>query len=281
MALRQLKRILPAFSDPIGDLQTVRPLPSPQIDVLDPFLFLNHHGPQIYAKKNQGLPFGPHPHRGFQTVTFIVEGDIAHKDSAGHESVIERGGAQWMSAGKGLIHEEVSSDNFKLHGGPLEILQLWVNLPAKDKFSVPYYKGLQQQEIPHIKSDDGQVQVQVIAGLFAAQAGAFQPSTDLTVLMLHMKGDGVIQLQIPGLRQIFFYVVRGSLQVNGVTVNKMNLVEFTTAGQQINVSATTDSLVLVCHAVPYNEPIVSSGPFVMNTTEEIRQAYADYQAGRF
>ncbi len=93
----------------------------------------------------------------------IIEGDIAHKDSAGHESVIERGGVQWMSAGKGIVHEEVSSDNFKLHGGPLEILQLWVNFPAKDKFSAPYYKGLQQQEIPRVESDDGRVQVQIIA----------------------------------------------------------------------------------------------------------------------
>ncbi len=223
----------------------------------------------------------PHPHRGFQTVTFIVDGDIAHKDSAGHESVIERGGIQWMSAGKGIVHEEISSDKFKLQGGPLEILQLWVNLRAQDKFSAPYYKGLQRSEIPFVVSDNGRVQVQVIAGLFAAQQGPFEPSTDLTVLMLHLKTGGVTELQISSERQVFFYVVRGSLQVNGVTVNKMSLVEFTSDGQQIKLSATTETLLLVCHAVPYNEPIVSSGPFVMNTTEEIRQAYADYQAGRF
>ena len=110
--------------------------------MVDPFIFLNHHGPQNYGPDNSGLPFGPHPHRGMETVTIIIEGDIAHKDSAGNNSVIESGGVQWMTAGKGLIHEEVSSDEFKEKGGPLEILQLWVNLPARLKMTEPKYKGL-------------------------------------------------------------------------------------------------------------------------------------------
>lgn len=281
MNTRAIKNIFPAFADPIADLLTVRPIPSPKISVLDPFLFLNHHGPQIYPENNQGLPFGPHPHRGFQTVTFIIEGDIAHKDSAGNESIIERGGVQWMSAGKGIVHEEISSTDFKKRGGPLEILQLWVNLPAKDKFSVPYYKGLQRHQIPVVLTDSERVQVQIIAGDFAGTLGPFQPSTDLAVLMFDLKKDGTTQIQIPKRRQIFFYVVRGSVQVNEVTVSETNLVEFAFTGQQINLSASTDALVLICHADPYGEPIVSSGPFVMNTAEEIRQAYEDYRAGRF
>src|ERR687890_211108 len=131
MAGRTLRRLHRAVSDDIADLRTQRPLPNDQIDQIDPFLFLNHHGPQVYGPNNHGLPFGPHPHRGFETVTFILEGELAHLDSGGHESVIRAGGVQWMTAGRGLIHAELSPEGFRRTGGPLDILQLWVNLPAR------------------------------------------------------------------------------------------------------------------------------------------------------
>src|SRR5690606_16910570 len=125
----------------------------PRVEQVDPFLFLNHHGPQTYGANNRGLPFGPHPHRGFETVTFILQGELAHRDSAGHESVIRRGGVQWMTAGSGLVHAEVSPDEFKRVGGPLEILQLWVNLPGRLKMTRPRYTGLQGDEIPALSVD--------------------------------------------------------------------------------------------------------------------------------
>ena len=131
----------PAIRDDIGDLTTRRPLPGPGLDQLDPFLFLNHHGPQVYPANNRGLPFGPHPHRGFETVTFILEGSLAHADSAEHQSVIHAGGVQWMTAGSGIVHAEVSPPEFLHDGGPLEILQLWINLPASLKMSEPRYVG--------------------------------------------------------------------------------------------------------------------------------------------
>jgi len=131
MTNRTIKRQHPAYRDDIADLSTIRPLPGPGVEQIDPFLFLNHHGPQTYPPRNQGLPFGPHPHRGFETVTFILEGELAHLDSGGGESIIRAGGVQWMTAGRGLVHAEVSPDGFKQQGGPLEILQLWVNLPSR------------------------------------------------------------------------------------------------------------------------------------------------------
>src|SRR5512140_3068636 len=130
---RSVHNIHRAERDDIADLTTRRPLPSRSIGELDPFLFLNHHGPQVYPPGSNGLPFGPHPHRGFETVTFILEGELAHRDSGGHESIIGPGGVQWMTAGSGLIHEEVSPEDFKRRGGLMEILQLWVNLPASLK----------------------------------------------------------------------------------------------------------------------------------------------------
>src|SRR5690606_11862264 len=136
---RTVKTIHYPLRDDIGDLRTVRPLPNPKLPHLDPFLFLNHHGHQFYPPHNLGLPFAPHPHRGFETVTVVLKGDIAHRDSAGHESIINEGGIQWMTAGRGIVHEEVSSEEFKQHGGELEILQLWVNLPKSLKMTEPRY----------------------------------------------------------------------------------------------------------------------------------------------
>src|SRR4051812_46158212 len=173
--MRNIKKLHQPVSAPVGDLATLRVLPNRTIDYLDPFLFLNHHGPQVYQPGNRGLPFGPHPHRGMETVTFIIDGDISHKDSSGHESVINSGGVQWMTAGSGLIHAEVSSDTFKKEGGPLEILQLWINLPAKLKMTQPFYKGLQKEEIPFLVKNSDSVKIDLIAGSFENNKAAFNP----------------------------------------------------------------------------------------------------------
>lgn len=282
MALRNITQIYHSFSDPIADLETVRPIPSPLIEMIDPFLFLNHHGPQVYKPNNRGLPFGPHPHRGFQTVTFIIDGDIAHRDSAGHESVIDAGGVQWMSAGRGLTHEEVSSEKFKKFGGPLEVLQLWINLPARLKMSEPYYLGLQAHEIPVIKKHDNQVQIQMISGEFESIKGPFVPSTDIFIQTIKIKGDAELKLEIADHKNIFFYVVRGAVDVNGKNVIKTNLVEFGFKGTELIIKGiAAESFILLCASTPLKEPVVSQGPFVMNTEAEIRQAIMDYQMGRF
>src|SRR5688500_12240358 len=130
----------------IADLVTRQAIPNHGLEQVDPFLLLNHHGPQVYPPDNRGLPFGPHPHRGFETVTFIVEGSLLHRDTGGHQSAIGEGGVQWMTAGRGLEHAEESTEDFLREGGPLEILQLWVNLPSRLKFSEPRYVGLQKSE---------------------------------------------------------------------------------------------------------------------------------------
>src|ERR1700741_5011352 len=148
ITIRTIEGVYPAQRDDIADLVTRRPVPGPHIDQVDPFLFLNHHGPQVYRPGNAGLPFGPHPHRGFETVTFILDGELMHRDSGGHESVITAGGVQWMTAGSGLVHAELSPERFLREGGRLEILQLWVNLPARLKMTRPRYQGVQREQIP-------------------------------------------------------------------------------------------------------------------------------------
>jgi redox-sensitive bicupin YhaK (pirin superfamily) len=269
-----------AVNAPIADLVTYRAIPTQSVEYIDPFLFLNHHGPQVYRPKNNGLPFGPHPHRGFETVTFILEGDILHKDSGGHESVIQAGGIQWMTAGSGLIHAEVSSNEFKQIGGPLEILQLWVNLPAKFKMTEPRYIGLQQNEIPTTELAEG-VTVHAVSGDWSGTAGAVKPLADVALAWVDFSEGATITLPIAASRSIFFYVVRGSVRVNGTEAFARELVEFGRDGDELAIEALTDSVILLGHAEPFGEPVVSAGPFVMNTEGEIRQAYADYQQGKF
>ncbi len=278
--MRTVKQQHRAVSAPIADLVTYRALPTASIEYVDPFLFLNHHGPQVYRPHNNGLPFGPHPHRGFETVTFILEGDILHKDSSGHESVIEAGGIQWMTAGSGLIHAEVSSENFKQTGGPLEILQLWVNLPAKDKMTAPRYIGRQRDEIPTVTLDGG-VRIHAVSGEWAGTAGAVQPLADVQLAWLELPAGSRAVLPIAAERSIFFYTVRGTLRVNGTETEARQLAEFNHDGDELALEASTDALVLLGHARPFGEPVVSGGPFVMNTEAEIQQAYTDYRRGAF
>jgi redox-sensitive bicupin YhaK (pirin superfamily) len=269
-----------AVNAPIADLVTYRAIPTQSVEYIDPFLFLNHHGPQVYRPKNNGLPFGPHPHRGFETVTFILEGDILHKDSGGHESVIQAGGIQWMTAGSGLIHAEVSSNEFKQTGGPLEILQLWVNLPAKFKMTEPRYIGLQQNEIPTAELTEG-VTVHAVSGDWSGTVGAVKPLADVALAWVNFSEGATITLPIAASRSIFFYVVRGSVRVNGTEAFARELVEFGHDGDELAIEVLTDSVILLGHAEPFGEPVVSAGPFVMNTEGEIQQAYADYQQGKF
>jgi redox-sensitive bicupin YhaK (pirin superfamily) len=281
MSARTIKRLHPAVRDDIGDLVTQRPLPNHLLDQVDPFLFLNHHGPQTYPPHNGGLPFGPHPHRGFETVTFILAGELAHRDSAGHESVIRAGGVQWMTAGRGVVHAEVSPRAFMETGGPLEILQLWVNLPSTLKMTEPRYTGLQRDQIPVLELEGGNVRMQLVSGTYGGVTGPIESLTGVFMSTVEMKAgsrftmDGLLE------RNLFLYVVRGVIQIATDTISPFHLVEFDLVGDELEIRAEQDCVLLLGHALPIGEPVVSHGPFVMNTREEISQAIIDYQAGRF
>lgn len=281
MTGRTIRALHPAYRDDIADLVTRRPLPGPALQQVDPFLFLNHHGPQTYPPNNRGLPFGPHPHRGFETVTFILEGELSHLDSGGHESVIRAGGVQWMTAGSGLVHAELSPEAFKRAGGPLEILQLWVNLPAALKFSPPRYVGLQRDEIPVATLDGGRVEAEVIAGEIGGVRGPYDPLHDIVMVTLRLKAGGEVSLPASADRNVFLYVVRGDVSVGGGPARAQHLVELNSDGDTVDIAAVTDAFVVFGHARPFREPVVSHGPFVMNTREQIIEAIQDYNAGKF
>ncbi len=278
---RPVLRQHPAQRDDIGDLVTRRPLPGPGLPQVDPFLFLNHHGPQTYRPGNGGLPFGPHPHRGFETVTFILEGELAHLDSGGHESIIRAGGVQWMTAGSGLIHAEISPAAFKRAGGPLEILQLWVNLPGRLKMTRPAYVGLQQADIPAIRLDDGRATVNLISGSFDGREGPIVSRTGVAMMTVALDPGATVTLPAPVGRAVFLYVVAGALSVGGTAVEPWHLIEVGAQGDHVVLAASTRATILYGHADPIGEPVVAHGPFVMNTPQEINAAIHDYNAGLF
>ena len=279
MSDKNVRRVHPALRDDIGDLITQRPVPSAHLDQVDPFLFLNHHGPQTYPPHNRGLPFGPHPHRGFETVTFILDGLLAHRDSAGHESIIRAGGVQWMTAGSGLIHAEISPREFLETGGPLEILQLWVNLPSRLKMTRPNYIGLQAADIPTFTTEGG-VTIEPVSGEWAGIEAPIQSLIDVQLAVARLPAGSTLELPIAAGRNVFFYVVSGQAAVEGTTVPRWTLATIGD-GDVLRVQAQSDTVVLLGHAQPIGEPVFAHGPFVMNTRDEIIQAVQDYQAGKF
>jgi quercetin 2,3-dioxygenase len=280
MRTRTIKAQHLALRDDIGDLITRRPLPSRTLAQVDPFLFLNHHGPQVYGPNNRGLPFGPHPHRGFETVTFILEGSLSHSDTGGHESIIHAGGVQWMTAGSGLVHAELSPEEFKRSGGQMEILQLWVNLPSRLKMTAPRYVGLQRDQIPSIAIDSA-VTLNLVSGRWHEHQGAIEPLLDIFMSSLEFAPGGRVSFEVQARRNIFLYLIRGDLRIGERLVPEHHLIQFNNDGERLDLFSPAGGKVLFGHAEPLGESVVAHGPFVMNTREEIHQAIQDYQAGRF
>lgn len=276
MSARPLLSVHKARREDIGDLVTRRPVPGPGLEQVDPFLFLNHHGPQTYPPGNHGLPFGPHPHRGFETVTFILQGNLAHRDTGGGESVVEAGGVQWMTAGRGLIHAELSPESFKREGGPLEILQLWVNLPARLKLTEPNYVPVAAEEIPAVEPAPGVV-MRTVSG---SEGAAVSSLTGVMLAMVELAPGSSATLPAPAGRSVFFYTVGGAARIGPDEVPEHHLAQVGD-GEGVKVSCASGCLILYGHADPIGEPVVAHGPFVMNTREEILQALQDYQSGVF
>jgi hypothetical protein len=277
---KQVIEIHEAVFEPIADLSTWRAMPTHSLNHIDPFLFLNHHGPQRYEPGNNGLPFGPHPHRGFETLTFVIQGDITHKDSVSGESVINEGGIQWMTAGSGLIHSEVSSEEFKRKGGMEEVIQIWMNLPARLKMTKPNYTGLQKDKIPAIPFDNGKGTLNLTSGTFDGISGPVDSLTELFTSTIDMKKGAAFFHEMTEGSSVLLYVIDGFLGIDGSTAKKNQLVQMSIEGNAVSFEALEDSKILFCFGMPFNEPIVAQGPFVMNTQEEIYQAFSDYQSGK-
>jgi redox-sensitive bicupin YhaK (pirin superfamily) len=232
------------------------------------------------ARKPRGV--GEHPHRGFETVTIVYEGEVEHRDSTGAGGIIGRGDVQWMTAASGILHEEFHSHEFTRKGGTLEMVQLWVNLPAKDKMAAPGYQTLLDADIPVVTLPDNAGTVRVIAGEHAGQRGPAHTFTPIDVWDVRLNQGHITKFLVPQGRTLALIVLRGTVQVNAEqAAREAQLVLFDRAGDAIAIEANSDAILLLLGGEPIDEPIAGYGPFVMNSEEEIRQAIADFNGGRF
>jgi redox-sensitive bicupin YhaK (pirin superfamily) len=264
-------------AQPAPGLIVDRPLPGPEIDYLDPFLMLDHFGPDEVAPGEQG-GLNPHPHRGFETVTLMLEGAMEHHDSQGNRGVIRPGGVQWMTAARGIVHAEYREAEFARRGGRLHGIQLWVNLPRAQKMRDPGYQDLSPERIPVVPVARGEVRV--IAGSFAGVDGPAHTFTPLAVLHVRLQPAGAADIPIPHTWSTGAYVISGTVTAAGQRIGEREMALFGTGSGGIALQAETDAEILLLAGAPIGEPVVSWGPFVMTTREEIMQAQRDYALGR-
>ena len=249
---------------------------------VSPFLLLDHAGPMHFDAGTRPRGVGQHPHRGFETVTIVYQGEVEHKDSTGAGGRIGPGDVQWMTAASGILHEEFHSQEFTRRGGMLEMVQLWVNLPARDKMSAPRYQTLLDADIPQVELADGAGRLRVIAGEYVGRRGPAQTVTPMDVWDLHLNEGGKSDFTLPAGRTLALIVLKGTVMVNAVTVARRGqLVVLDGEGERVALEANNDATVLLLSGEPIDEPIAGYGPFVMNTQAEIRQAMLDFNSGRF
>lgn len=250
--------------------------------LLNPFLLLDRAGPTKFKPTNSPGGVGEHPHRGFETVTIVYEGEVAHHDSTGKGGEIGPGDVQWMTAAKGILHKEYHSKNFAKNGGVLDMVQLWVNLPAKDKMSKPGYQAITASMIPKVQLANDLGYMRVIAGDYNGTKGAAKTFSPVDVWDFHLKTGGAITVPAVQYRYVGLIVVHGEVILNGEQViTESELAILDKHGEEFTLEATKDSIVLYLSGEPINEPVVGYGPFVMNSREEIMQASLDYSHGRF
>lgn len=283
-----LKKMLGVYSAPrahwVGDGFPVRSLFSygNHGAALSPFLLLDHAGPASFEPAAQPRGVGVHPHRGFETVTIVYEGEVEHRDSTGAGGLIGPGDVQWMTAGAGILHEEFHSHAFTERGGRLEMVQLWVNLPARDKSVAPGYQTLVDGQIPSVELPGGSGRVRVIAGAFGNSQGPARTFTPINVWDLRLKAGSTTELRAKPGHTLALVVLHGTVLVNdGEVVREGQLVHFDREADLVRLEANNDATVLWLEGEPIEEPVVGHGPFVMNSEAEIREAIADFNAGRF
>ncbi len=283
-----MKNIIGIYTSPrahwVGDGFPVRTLFSYDnlAKHISPFLLLDHAGPAEFTPTTERRGVGQHPHRGFETVTIVYDGEVQHRDSTGSGGTIGPGDVQWMTAASGIIHEEFHSEAFAKTGGTLEMVQLWVNLPAKDKMADAGYQTILDRDIPNIALKDQAGSLRLIAGEFDGHTGPSRTFTPIDVWDIRLNAGKLLTLDLHQGRNTALVVLRGTVQVNGLErVRQGQLALFERDGQQLSLEADDDAVVLLLSGEPIDEPIVGHGPFVMNSEQEIHQAFTDFHSGRF
>ena len=247
---------------------------------MDPFIMLDYASRYHFPPTGKPKGVGVHPHRGFETVTIAYKGSVAHHDSAGGGGEIKEGDVQWMTAASGVLHKEYHAESFCATGGDFQMVQLWVNLPAKDKMSTPKYQAIENSNIPKIKVDGGIVEL--IAGSYQEHQGAASTFTPVNMLNAKLTSGGSATFSFPSNHNTCILVIEGEVILNDTEdVPLDHLALFKNEGESFTIKATQNSIILILSGEPINEPIAAHGPFVMNTREQIMEAFQDYELGKF
>jgi len=247
-----------------------------------PFLILDYAAPTTFEPTTHRRGVGQHPHRGFETVTIVYEGEVEHRDSTGKGGVIGRGDVQWMTAGGGILHEEFHSTEYAKRGGPFEMVQLWVNLPQKDKMTAPGYQGILDADIPAVALPDGVGTLRVIAGDYVGNRGPASTFSPMNVWDVRLGAGKSVELPQPQGWTTLLVVLAGTVMLNGSEVlREKQMATLSTEGTGVSIEANSDAKLLLLAGEPIDEPVVGYGPFVMNTTQEIHQAISDFNSGKF
>lgn len=282
-----MKKVERVFSTPdshwVGDGFPVKTLFSYQQQgkSISPFLLLDHAGPMQFYPTEHQRGVGEHPHRGFETVTIVYQGEVAHKDSTGEQGVIGEGDVQWMTAASGILHEEFHSNAFAETGGVLEMMQLWVNLPKVDKMSAPKYQEIKAKQIPCVALPDKTGFLRVIAGQLANKKGPASTHSPILVADGEIKTSGHYHLALQDGWTTIVVVRDGQLKLNGKILSNNQTLAISGSDHGLSIEALSDSKLLILSGKPIDEPIIGYGPFVMNSEAEIKQAITDYQTGKF
>jgi redox-sensitive bicupin YhaK (pirin superfamily) len=283
-----MKKIVGLYSAPrghwVGDGFPVRSLFSYNShgQQMSPFLLLDYAGPHQFEPAIKPRGVGEHPHRGFETVTIVYDGEVEHRDSTGAGGKIGPGDVQWMTAAAGVLHQEFHSPAYTRKGGPFEMVQLWVNLPAKDKMSAPRYQTLLDADIPVVALPGDAGKLRVIAGAYAGYQGPAMTHTPMNVWDVRLNPGKTARFELPEGHTLAVVILHGTIEVNGAQIARdAQMVLLDRAGTDLQLEANNDAKLLVLSGEPIDEPIAGYGPFVMNTVDEIEQAFTDFNSGRF
>jgi len=280
--LKQVKTLLPSVEIDMGGTPVKQSLPTQKVNRVDPFLLVHHLKIQYFDDRPariQGI--GPHPHRGFSPVTFIVEGEVHHRDSRENSQIAKTGEIQWMNAGAGIVHSERPSEALAQRNGTQEIIQIWINSPAASKMKEPYYRYLSEEQISLVISEDKKIKTKVIAGEFNGTKSDLPTESELQILWGNAEKNGIETYQTSKGFNTILYLIKGALRITGYGfVDAENLIVFKEEGNSIIVNSTEDSEFLLLSGKPLNEKVAQSGPFVMNNQTQILEAMRDYQMGK-
>ncbi len=262
----------------IGPFRVKQPLPNSKVEQLSPFLLLHHAGPTDHQPGEIKARLSPHPHRGFEPVTFLFSGKIHHKDSTGSEGLLESGDVQWMTSGSGIIHSEGPSEAFAKEGGTMELIQLWINLPRKHKMTSPKYQDIKKSSMPVINVNG--FRFHLVAGEFHGEKGPAQTFTPITAMTAEFTAGATASIPVNAGHHVIVYVLEGEVETNGGTLGRFHIGLSDDHGEVVELRARSAGKLLFLTGEPIEEPVASHGPFVMNYPGEIKQAIMDYHEGK-